>query len=191
MIVVIDNYDSFVFNLTRYVEELGHACHVVRNDAITVDEVAALRPSHIILSPGPKAPDDAGICIALLQQLAATIPILGVCLGHQAIGAAFGGQICRAARPVHGKADTITHTGTGLFAGLPTTFHVGRYHSLVVAPDTLPACLQVTATNPTGDIMALQHTVYPTYGVQFHPESVLTEHGYALLANFLSVPDIF
>ncbi len=187
MILVIDNYDSFVFNLTRYVEELGSVCHVVRNDKISLTEISDMQPSHIILSPGPKAPADAGICVPLIQHFSPTIPILGVCLGHQAIGQAFGGEVKRAERPVHGKSSKITHDGKGIFKNLPQPLKVGRYHSLIVDETTLPDCLKITATAENGEIMALQHVSYPIYGVQFHPESVLTEKGYDMLANFISV----
>ncbi len=184
MILLIDNYDSFVFNIARYVEELGQAVRVVRNDAITAEEVAALAPHALVLSPGPCAPDQAGVCLELIRRFSGTIPILGVCLGHQCIGQAFGGTVVRATRPLHGQATPIEHEGRGLFDGLPQPLAVGRYHSLVVAPD-VPAPLRVTARSAEGEVMALEHESHPTFGVQFHPESVLTEAGHALLGNFL------
>lgn len=185
MILLIDNYDSFVYNLARYVRELGETPLVRRHDALSVDDVAALAPSHIIISPGPCSPKEAGISTELVRQVGATIPILGVCLGHQCIGAAYGGEIVRAGAPMHGKVSRIHHTGTGLFAGLPTPFSATRYHSLVIAPASVPPWLRVTATSEDGEIMAVQHTEHPVHGVQFHPESVLTEHGYRLLDHFL------
>lgn len=185
MILVIDNYDSFVYNLARYLRELGQEVTVVRNDAVTVEEVRALRPSHVVLSPGPQTPNEAGICLDLVRALAGAVPILGVCLGHQVIGQAFGGRIVRARRPMHGKASAIRHTGRGLFAGLPNPLQAGRYHSLVVAPEGLPPELEVIAWSEEGEIMALQHRRWPVYGVQFHPESVLTPQGHDLLRNFL------
>lgn len=185
MIVVIDNYDSFVHNLARYVRELGWETEVVRCDALSVDEVAALAPSHIVISPGPCTPNEAGICVPLVRRLGPAIPILGVCLGHQCIGQAFGGQIVRARRPMHGKAARIAHDGAGLFAGLPNPLIATRYHSLVVEARDLPDSLIVTARSDEGEIMALRHREHPIVGLQFHPESVLTEHGYDLLRAFL------
>lgn len=185
MILLIDNYDSFVHNLARYVRELGYETNVTRNDALTLAQIERLKPSHIILSPGPCTPNDAGITLNVVQHFAKHIPILGVCLGHQAIGQAFGGQIIRAKTPTHGKASMIHHDGTGLFHGLPSPLKVGRYHSLTVNPSHLPSCLDITATTDDGEIMALQHKNYQTIGVQFHPESILTEHGHRLLNNFL------
>jgi anthranilate synthase component II len=185
MILLIDNYDSFVYNLARYVRELGETPVVRRHDAVTVDEVLAAPPSHIIISPGPCSPAEAGISTELVVRAGATIPILGVCLGHQCIGAAYGGEIVRAGRPMHGKISRIHHRGIGLFAGLPSPFRATRYHSLVIAPASVPAELEVTATSEDGEIMAVQHTRDPVYGVQFHPESVLTEQGYRLLDHFL------
>jgi anthranilate synthase/aminodeoxychorismate synthase-like glutamine amidotransferase len=185
MILLIDNYDSFVYNLARYVRELGETPLVRRHDAMSVDEVVALGPSHIIISPGPCSPREAGISTEVVRQVGPSIPILGVCLGHQCIGAAYGGEIVRAGAPMHGKVSRIHHTGTGLFAGLPTPFSATRYHSLVIAPASLPPSLQVTATSEDGEIMAVQHVRHPVHGVQFHPESVLTEHGYRLLDHFL------
>jgi anthranilate synthase/aminodeoxychorismate synthase-like glutamine amidotransferase len=185
MILLLDNYDSFVYNLARYVRELGESPVVRRHDAVTVDEVAAMAPSHIIISPGPRAPADAGISTELVRRLGPTVPILGVCLGHQCIGAAYGGEIVRAGRPMHGKTSWIHHRGTGIFQGLPDPFRATRYHSLVIAPASVPAELEIIATADDGEIMAVRHTSHPVYGVQFHPESVLTEHGYRLLDHFL------
>jgi anthranilate synthase component II len=185
MILLLDNYDSFVYNLARYVRELGETPVVRRHDAVTVDEVAAMGPSHIIISPGPRAPADAGISTELVRRLGPTVPILGVCLGHQCIGAAYGGEIVRAGRPMHGKTSWIHHRGTGIFQGLPDPFRATRYHSLVIAPASVPAELEIIATAEDGEIMAVRHTSHPVYGVQFHPESVLTEHGYRLLDHFL------
>jgi anthranilate synthase component II len=185
MILLIDNYDSFVYNLARYVQELGEEPLVRRHDAMGVDEIRELAPSHIIISPGPCSPTEAGISTEVIRHLGQSIPILGVCLGHQCIGAAYGGTIVRAGAPMHGKISGIHHNGTGLFTGLPDPFTATRYHSLVVAPGSMPPELRVTATSEDGEIMAVQHAMYPVYGVQFHPESVLTEHGYRLLDHFL------
>jgi anthranilate synthase component II len=185
MILLIDNYDSFVYNLARYVSELGETPVVRRHDAVSLDELAALAPSHIVISPGPCSPTEAGISTEVVRRFGPTTPILGVCLGHQCIGAAYGGEIVRAGRPMHGKTSRIHHVGTGLFEGLPTPFLATRYHSLVIAPASLPPELLVTATAEDGEIMAVQHATHPVYGVQFHPESVLTEHGYRLLDRFL------
>lgn len=185
MILLIDNYDSFVYNLARYVQELGDEPVVRRHDAISVDEILTLGPSRIIISPGPCSPSEAGISTEVVRRAGTSIPILGVCLGHQCIGAAYGGEIVRAQTPMHGKTSSIHHFGTGLFAGLPNPFTATRYHSLVIAPASVPSCLQVTATSEDGEIMAVQHTELPVYGVQFHPESILTEHGYRLLDHFL------
>jgi anthranilate synthase/aminodeoxychorismate synthase-like glutamine amidotransferase len=187
MILLIDNYDSFVHNLARYVRELGEDAMVRRNDALTVDDVERLAPSHIILSPGPCTPAEAGISTELVRRLGPTIPILGVCLGHQCIGAAYGGAIVRAGRPMHGKASPIVHDGTGVFAALPSPFWAARYHSLVIAPvPAMPDSLRVTATaDDDGAIMAVVHRTHPVVGVQFHPESALTEYGYAMLDHFL------
>jgi anthranilate synthase/aminodeoxychorismate synthase-like glutamine amidotransferase len=186
MILLIDNYDSFVYNLARYVAELGQAPEVRRHDALTVDEVAALAPSHIIISPGPCSPAEAGISTELIRRLGATTPILGVCLGHQCIGAAYGAEIVRAGQPMHGKVSRIHHHGESVFAGLPSPLLATRYHSLVIAPESLPPELRVTATAEDGEIMAVEHVEHPVTGVQFHPESVLTEHGYRMLDRFLS-----
>jgi para-aminobenzoate synthetase component 2 len=185
LILLIDNYDSFVYNLARYVQELGEDPLVRRHDAIGVDEILGLTPSHIIISPGPCSPNEAGISNEVVRQLGGRIPILGVCLGHQCIGAAYGGEIVRAGVPMHGKTSRIHHNGAGLFAGLPNPFTATRYHSLVIAPASVPPQLRVTATSEDGEIMAVQHVEYPVHGVQFHPESVLTEHGYRLLDHFL------
>ena len=186
MILLIDNYDSFVHNLARYVRELGGEAVVRRNDEVTPDAVAALAPTHIILSPGPCSPAEAGASVAIVQALGHHIPILGVCLGHQCIGAAYGGDIVRAGRPLHGRTSPVTHDGTGLFTDLPSPLRVARYHSLVIARDTLPAALRVTATAADdGEIMAVEHREHPVVGVQFHPESAASEYGYAMLERFL------
>jgi anthranilate synthase/aminodeoxychorismate synthase-like glutamine amidotransferase len=185
MILLIDNYDSFVYNLSRYVKELGEVPRVVRHDATTVDQIAELNPSHIIISPGPCSPKEAGISTDVVRALGDRIPILGVCLGHQCIGQAYGGQIVRAKAPMHGKTSRIHHSGQGIFSHLPNPFVATRYHSLVIAPESLPDCLSVTARTEDGQIMAVQHVTHPVYGVQFHPESVLTEHGYRLIDHFL------
>jgi anthranilate synthase component 2 len=185
MILLLDNYDSFVYNLARYVRELGETPMVYRHDALTVDDVAAMAPSHIIISPGPCSPAEAGISTEVVRRLGATIPILGVCLGHQCIGAAYGGEIVRAGQPMHGKTSMIHHRGGGIFHGLPSPFRATRYHSLVIAPASMPAELEVLATAEDGEIMAVQHARHPVHGVQFHPESVLTEHGYRLVDHFL------
>ena len=186
MILLLDNYDSFVYNLARYVAELGEAPVVHRNDAITPDEVAALAPTHIIVSPGPCSPAEAGISVELIRRFGPAIPILGVCLGHQAIGAAYGAEIVSAGRPMHGKTSTIRHDGTSVFTGLPNPLVATRYHSLVIAPASLPPELRVTATADDGEIMAVAHRTHPVVGVQFHPESVLTEYGYRMLDWFLT-----
>ncbi|HYT05326.1 MAG TPA: aminodeoxychorismate/anthranilate synthase component II [Gemmatimonadales bacterium] len=185
MILLIDNYDSFVYNLARYVRELGEHPVVRRHDATTLEEIEALRPTHIIISPGPCTPGEAGISTDVVRRFGPAIPILGVCLGHQCIGAAYGAGIVRAGRPVHGKPSRVQHDGTGVFAGLPSPFQAARYHSLVIARAGLPAELRVTATAEDGEIMAVQHVRHPVTGLQFHPESVLTEHGYVLLDRFL------
>lgn len=184
-VLLIDNYDSFVFNLERYVQELGLETDVVRNDAVSVAEVTARAPRAIILSPGPGTPQQAGICEQLVQQLGDTVPILGVCLGHQAIASALGGRVVRSSKPVHGRTALIQHNCSGLFEGCLTPLRVARYHSLSVDSETLPPCLQVTATTEDGIIMGMQHTRWPVFGVQFHPESILTQCGHQLLANFL------
>lgn len=189
MILLIDNYDSFVYNLARYVGKLGRGRHVVRHDAITIGEIETLRPEAIILSPGPKSPHDSGICMDVIEHFHQTIPILGVCLGHQCIGEAFGGRTVCANRPMHGKTSLIRHSGEGIFLGLPEPLEVARYHSLMTA---LPAntALDIVATVDGEDtIMALQHREYPVYGVQFHPESILTTYGLDLMRNFMNLAD--
>ncbi len=187
MILILDNYDSFVHNLARYVRQLGEDVRVVRNDAISLSQINAMGPSHIILSPGPCGPLQAGICLDVVKAFYQRIPILGVCLGHQVIGAAFSGKIARAREPLHGKAGTLLQNGHALFAGLPKTYQVGRYHSLIVEEQGLSKDLTVIACSPCGEVMALAHRHAPLIGVQFHPESLLTEHGYALLQNFLKL----
>lgn len=187
MIILIDNYDSFVYNLARYVGELGYERRVFRHDAINVSEICALNPSHIIISPGPGGPQDAGISLEVIRQLSGQIPILGVCLGHQAIGEAFGGRVIRGRHPMHGKSSCITHNNVGIFEGLMNPLKVGRYHSLIVEAESLPECLMATAWSEEGEIMGLQHRHLPVFGVQFHPESVLTESGYELLKRFLTL----
>ena len=184
-VVLIDNYDSFVFNLARYVAELGKSWQVLRNDAATAREIEELAPSHIILSPGPCTPDRAGISCELVGAMAGKVPILGVCLGHQCIGQVFGGRIVRARRPMHGKTSAIRHSGSGLFRGLPDPLRATRYHSLVVGEEGFPCELEVTARSEEGEIMALRHRHLPVAGVQFHPEAHLTERGHDLLRNFL------
>jgi para-aminobenzoate synthetase component II len=184
MILIVDNYDSFVFNVARTFEELGAAVRVVRNDAITPSEVEASDARAIVLSPGPCAPANAGVSAELARQFSGRLPILGICLGHQCIGEVFGGKVVAAKTPMHGRASAIDHDGTGLFSGLPNPMEAGRYHSLIVEiEDASP--LEVTARSPDGEIMALAHREHPTFGVQFHPESILTEHGHALIRNFL------
>ena len=185
MILVIDNYDSFVHNLARYLRELGWATEVVRNDAVDLDWIAARRPSHIVISPGPCTPHEAGISVALIERFGPTTPILGVCLGHQCIGQAFGGKVVRARRPMHGKTSLMRHDGAGIFTGLPNPLRATRYHSLVVAKEGLPADLVVTAESDEGEIMGLRHRSQPVEGVQFHPEAMLTQHGHKMLQNFL------
>jgi anthranilate synthase component 2 len=186
MILLIDNYDSFVHNLARYVRELGAEAMVVRNDEITIEAAERLAPTHIIVSPGPCSPAEAGISTELVRRLGPTTPILGVCLGHQCIGAAYGGAILRAGRPVHGRTSFISHDGTSVFAGLPSPIEVTRYHSLVIPPGGVPESLRVTATaNDDGEVMAVEHREYPVVGVQFHPESAATQYGYAMLDRFL------
>ena len=190
MIVMIDNYDSFTYNLVQYLGELGAEVQVYRNDQISVDQVAALKPERIVLSPGPCTPNEAGICLELIERLKGRLPILGVCLGHQAIGQAFGGKVVRARQVMHGKTSLIHHEGKGAFTGLPTPFTATRYHSLIVERASLPAEFQVTAWTQHEDgsvdeIMGLRHKTLPVEGVQFHPESILTEHGHDMLKNFL------
>ena len=185
MLLMIDNYDSFTYNLVQYFGELGADVHVYRNDAITLDQVAELDPAQIVVSPGPCTPNDAGISVPLIQRFAGRIPILGVCLGHQAIGQAFGGRIVRADRVMHGKLSPVMHDGRGVFNGLPTPFAVTRYHSLAIERGHVPSVLEVTATADDGEIMGVRHRELAVEGVQFHPEAILTEHGKQLLANFL------
>jgi anthranilate synthase component II len=190
MILMIDNYDSFTYNLVQYLGELGAEVQVHRNDEISVDQVAALRPSHIVLSPGPCTPNEAGICLELIERLKGQFPILGVCLGHQSIGQAFGGNVRRAREVMHGKTSQIHHGGQGVFSGLPSPYTATRYHSLIVDRAGLPDCLETTAWTQLADgtmdeIMGLRHRSLPIEGVQFHPESILTEHGHALLKNFM------
>jgi anthranilate synthase/aminodeoxychorismate synthase-like glutamine amidotransferase len=186
MILLLDNYDSFVYNLARYVAELGEAPVVHRNDQLTLDQIAALAPSHIIISPGPCTPNEAGVSVDAIRRFGPRIPIFGVCLGHQAIGAAYGGEIVRAARPMHGKTARIHHAGTSVFTGLPSPLTATRYHSLVIAPESVPESLEVIAAAEDGEIMAVRHREHPVVGVQFHPESVLTEYGYRMLDWFLT-----
>ena len=185
MLLMIDNYDSFTYNLVQYLGELGQDVRTVRNDALTLDDIERLAPERIVISPGPCTPNEAGISVPLLRHFAGRMPILGVCLGHQAIGAAFGGRIVRARELMHGKTSLIEHTGKGVFGGLPSPFTVTRYHSLAIERASLPECLEVTATTADGEIMGVRHRELPIEGVQFHPESILTEHGHALLRNFL------
>jgi len=186
-LLVIDNYDSFTYNLVHFLGELGAESQVFRNDKIDLDEIAAMAPEGIVLSPGPATPNEAGICLALIERFKATTPILGVCLGHQAIGQAMGGKVIRAPELMHGKTSRINHTGKGLFRGLNSGFEATRYHSLIVERDSLPADLEITASSDDGLIMGMQHRSYPLHGVQFHPESIASENGHALLQNFLNL----
>ena len=190
MLLMLDNYDSFTYNLVQYLQTLGAEVKVVRNDALSVDEIAALAPERIVISPGPCTPNEAGVSLELIRRLGPTTPILGVCLGHQSIGQVYGGDVIRATTIMHGKTSPIRHEGKGVFAGLPDRYQATRYHSLVVDKATLPACLEMTAWTENADgsieeIMGLRHREHPVEGVQFHPESILTEHGHALLKNFL------
>jgi len=185
MVLMIDNYDSFTYNLVQYLAELGHDVRVHRNDEITVAEVAALAPRAIVLSPGPSAPEHAGISLELIERLAGKMPILGVCLGHQAIGQVFGGRVVRAKRVMHGKVSQVRHDGDGVFRGLPAEVTVTRYHSLALERDSLPACLEITAESEDGEIMGVRHRQFAVEGVQFHPEALLTEHGHRMLQNFI------
>ena len=187
MLLLIDNYDSFTYNLVHYLGELGARCDVVRNDKITVAAALKLKPKAIVLSPGPCTPNEAGICLDLIRAAGATIPMLGVCLGHQAMGQAYGGTVLRAPLPMHGKLSTIRHTNRGLFKDVPKSVSVTRYHSLIVERASLPAEFEITAETSDGLIMGMQHKAHPIHGVQFHPESIATEHGHALLANFLTL----
>lgn len=185
MILVIDNYDSFTYNLVQYLGELGEEVQVRRNDEIDIEGIKQLHPDHILLSPGPCTPNEAGITLDVIEQFKGIIPIFGVCLGHQAIGQAFGGQVIRAERLMHGKTSPILHRGTSVFEGLPSPFTATRYHSLIVERETLPDCLEITAETEEGEIMGLRHKQYPIEGVQFHPESIITDHGHQMLRNFL------
>ncbi|MDI3566949.1 aminodeoxychorismate/anthranilate synthase component II [Bradyrhizobium sp. Arg816] len=192
MIVIIDNYDSFVFNIARYFHKLGEATEVIRNDAISVNELLGLNPRAVVISPGPCSPTEAGISTAVVRELSGRAPILGICLGHQCIASVFGGRVARAQRPMHGRRSSVAHDGRGLFKGLPNPLDVGRYHSLIVQLDQ--SCAQnliVTARSEEGEIMALTHGYYPTLGVQFHPESILTSQGHVLLMNFLRLTEHF
>jgi len=186
-VLLLDNKDSFVWNLARYVRELGAFAKVVRSDAVTVEQVVGEGATHIIVSPGPCTPAEAGVSVPVIRALGPTTPILGVCLGHQAIGAAYGGRVVRSVRPMHGKTSLIRHDGSGVFRGLPDPFAATRYHSLVVEHSTLPAALVVQATSDDGMVMALRHREFPVHGVQFHPESVLSEHGHRMLRTFLEL----
>ena len=185
MLLMIDNYDSFTYNLVQYFGELGEDVRTYRNDEITIEAIEKLNPSRICISPGPCTPHEAGVSVPVLQHFAGKLPILGVCLGHQSIGAAFGGKIIRAQQVMHGKTSPIEHTGVGVFKDLPSPYTIIRYHSLAIARDSLPDCLEITAWTADGEIMGVRHKTYPIEGVQFHPESILSDHGHALLQNFL------
>jgi len=185
VLLMLDNYDSFTYNLVQYFGELGQEVAVYRNDQITLDEIAKLKPAQIVISPGPCTPNEAGVSVPLIERFAGQIPILGVCLGHQAIGQAFGGKIVHAKQVMHGKTSPIHHHSSGVFRGLPDPFQATRYHSLVIERASLPASLEITAQTDDGEIMGVRHKTLPVEGVQFHPESILTEHGHELLANFL------
>lgn len=185
MILLIDNTDSFVYNLARYIEECGYPVQVMRNNKITVQMIIQLKPTHIILSPGPCGPNEAGISIDVVREFAGKIPILGICLGHQVIGHVFGGSILKAQKPMHGKASLLHHNGTGIFKGLPSPFSVGRYHSLIVSEADLNPALKITSRSMEGEIMSIANEQWRLFGLQFHPESILTEHGHALIRNFL------
>ena len=186
MLLMIDNYDSFTYNLVQYFGELGEDVRTYRNDEITLEAIEQLNPSRICISPGPCTPHEAGISVAVLKHFAGKLPILGVCLGHQSIGAAFGGKVIRAQQVMHGKTSPIKHTGVGVFKNLPSPYTIIRYHSLAIARDSLPDCLDITAWTDDGEIMGVRHKQFPIEGVQFHPESILSEHGHALLQNFLN-----
>jgi anthranilate synthase component II len=190
MLLMIDNYDSFTYNLVQYFGELGQAVKVIRNDDLSVSDIAALKPERIVISPGPCTPNEAGVSLEVLEKLSGSVPILGVCLGHQSLGQAFGGKVIRAKTIMHGKTSLMHHKGQGVFSGLPSPFEATRYHSLVVEKDSLPNCLEITAWTENEDgsfdeIMGLRHKTLPVQGVQFHPESILTQHGHAMLKNFL------
>ena len=187
MILLIDNYDSFTVNLVHFLGDVGGRCEVVRNDKLTVAEAMARQPEAIVLSPGPRTPNEAGICLDLIAAAAGKIPLLGVCLGHQSIGQAFGGQVVRAPMPMHGKLSAISHDGTGILEGVPSPFNATRYHSLIVARETMPDVLIATAWTSDGIVMALHHRDFPIHGVQFHPESIASENGHRILANFLAI----
>lgn len=187
MILVIDNYDSFTWNLVQYLGELGEEVRVFRNDAISPAECLLLEPSHVVLSPGPCTPNEAGICCSLIPVIAGRVPVLGVCLGHQAIGQVFGGHVVRAAQVMHGKTTQVYHDGTGLHTGLPDPFTATRYHSLILDRESIPETFRITAETEQGVVMAIQHRVLPIFGVQYHPESIMTEHGKSVLSNFLQV----
>lgn len=189
MILMIDNFDSFTYNLVQYLMQLGREVRVVRNNALTLEEIREMNPDMIVLSPGPKTPQEAGICLSVVQELQDEYPILGICLGHQTIGQAFGGSVLEGLEPVHGKVHAIRHNNVGVFTGLKNPINVTRYHSLVVDRATLPACLEITAETEAGEIMGLRHRDKLIEGVQFHPEAILTEHGLDMLANFLKQAD--
>ncbi len=188
MLLMIDNYDSFTYNLVQYFGELGEEVRTLRNDEITLQEIADMQPERICISPGPKSPEDAGVSVAVLSHFAGKIPMLGVCLGHQSIATAFGGKVIRAKQVMHGKTSLIHHTGVGVFHGLPSPFSVIRYHSLAIERSSLPDCLEITAWTDDGEIMGVRHKEFDIQGVQFHPESILSEHGHALLKNFIQAP---
>ena len=187
MILIVDNYDSFTYNLAQYFGELGCALMVKRNDAVSLDEISSLHPTHVCISPGPGRPAQAGLSNDIVRRFAPQLPLLGVCLGHQCIGEVFGGRIVAAPRLLHGKTSQIQHNGSGVFANLPNPFTATRYHSLIVSPDSVPECLEVTAQTSEGEIMGLRHRDFPVHGVQFHPESILTAEGKKLLANFVAL----
>ena len=187
MILIVDNYDSFTYNLVQYFGELGCALMVKRNDAVSLDEISSLRPTHVCISPGPGRPEQAGLSNDIVREFSARVPLLGVCLGHQCIGEVFGGKIVAAPRLLHGKTSQIQHNGSGVFANLANPFTATRYHSLIVSPDSVPDCLEVTAQTSEGEIMGLSHRDFPVHGVQFHPESILTAEGKKLLANFVAL----
>jgi anthranilate synthase/aminodeoxychorismate synthase-like glutamine amidotransferase len=187
MVLVIDNYDSFTYNLVQYLGELGAALEVKRNDAVTLDEVARMRPSHVVISPGPGRPEDAGVSVEVIRRFGPEVPTLGVCLGHQAIGIVYGGTVGRAKAPMHGKTSMVRHDGQGLFSGLSEPFQAGRYHSLVILEADVPPALEITARTEDGTIMGVRHRSHPVHGVQFHPESILTDAGKHLLRNFLEM----
>lgn len=191
MILMIDNYDSFTYNVVQYLGELGHQIEVYRNDKITVQEIRNKNPLAVVISPGPCTPDDAGISLQVITELATDFPILGICLGHQSIGQAFGGKIVRADKIMHGKTSTVTHDGAGVFTDVPSPLKVTRYHSLIIKKDTLPQSLKITAETADGEIMGVRHSEYPTEGVQFHPESIMTEHGKKMIKNFVEMAVLY